>query len=148
MEALIPAQNSQSYNRRAVTEKSQRKNSSWKTTEYQNSSITAQKFINVSKLTFSTFESLWKSFSHTHADPASSNLLENLRKIYIKFDCLQPFYYGKIKKITKFAFETWRSSVFRNICSDSELLQIVQFFGTFWVISELLLFQKLHCLAS
>ena len=54
MEALIPARNSQSYNRRAVTERSQRKNSSWKTTEYQISSITAQKFVNVWKLTFST----------------------------------------------------------------------------------------------
>ena len=132
MEAIIPARNLQSNNRRAVTERSQRKNSSRKTTEYQISSITAQKFRNVSKLTFSTFESLRKSFSHTHADRAPSSLLENLRKISVIFDCLQPFYYGKFQKKTQ------------NLHLKNDVLQ---FFRTFAVISELLLFQKLHCLA-
>ena len=139
MEALSPARNLQSYNRRAVTEKSQRKYSSWKATEYQISSITAQKFINVSELTFSTFESLWKSFSHTHADPASSSLLENLRKISIIFDCLQSFYYGKFQKNYKICI--WKLTFF-NFSEQLEWFWIVtmcsllrNILSDFWIVT-------------
>ena len=131
MEALIPARNLQSYNHRAVTERSQRKNSSWKPTEYQISSITTQKFINVSELTFSTFESLWKSFSHTHADPASSSLLENLRKISIIFDCLQSFYYGKFQK--KYKICVWKLTFF-NFSAHLEW---------FWIVTNCSIFRTI-----
>ena len=128
---MFPARNSQSHNRWAVTERSQRKNSSWKTTEYQISSITAQKFINVSKFAFSTFESLWKSFSHTHADPASSSPFENLRKNSIIFDCLQSFYYGKFQKKYKICF--WKLTFF----SFSEHLQ------WFWIVTNCSIFRNI-----
>ena len=89
------------------------------------------KVINVSELTFSTFESLWKSFSHTHADPASSSLIENLRKISIIFDCLQSFYYGKFQKNYKICI--WKLTFF----SFSEHLQ------WFWIVTYCSIFRNI-----